>query len=549
MCIKNRKTILLVEYDDISRFDRETALEHYGYNIMPAGSGVEALEILKNIDFIDLILLDIDSVNGVDGPETAVWLLKDNVTPAIFLLSQINPVIFEKTEKLISYGYVVKDSDNTLLNASIKMAFNLFYKQQKTYEDALRTGSIAAAQPVINMVNCNAGFSPDVTEKKELHDQLFNNYKMQNIILDTLDETVWGLRLSDNKYVYINKAVEILYGYPLSAWENNSDMWKNCIHPEDISVIEQISADLEKTGCSNHEYRIITSNNKTKWISSEVRLLVDENNIPYMLTGIGTDITTRKIAEDELKQAYAEMESRITARTEELQKLNEALRLDIIERRLTEDALRESEEKIKALLHEKKILLQEVHHRIKNNMNTIKGILFLQSEQLDDPVAINALNDARSRVQSMMVLYDRLFCSEDFKALSLKEYLSGLIFEIVNNFPNKEIVRIDNRIEDIIIDSKILVPIGIIINELITNTMKYAFAGKDSGLINIYTSMNSGSVDLVIRDNGIGIPPSFGLENSTGFGMQLVSMLTEQIGGKIRFEREEGSKFIITFYL
>ncbi len=208
---------------------------------------------------------------------------------------------------------------------------------------------------------------------------------------------------------------------------------------------------------------------------------------------------------------------------------------------------RDAEEKIKSLLKEKELILQEVHHRIKNNMNTINGLLALQADAVDDPSAVNALNDARSRVQSMMVLYDKLYRSDDVNSVSVKEYLPSLINEIVNNFQNSGIVKIENHIENFFLDAKTLVPLGIILNELITNIMKYAFKGRESGVIKTSASVKDNRAVLIIKDNGIGIPESVTFENSTGFGMQLVGMLTEQIGGSIRIERGDGTKFVIEF--
>ncbi|PKL16077.1 MAG: hypothetical protein CVV49_18075 [Spirochaetae bacterium HGW-Spirochaetae-5] len=161
---------------------------------------------------------------------------------------------------------------------------------------------------------------------------------------------------------------------------------------------------------------------------------------------------------------------------------------------------RDAEERIKGLLLEKDILLKEVHHRIKNNMNTINGLLSLQAESLTDPAAVDALKDAESRVQSMMVLYDKLYRSDNFNEVSISEYLPGLIAEITENFPNKKSVQIESSIDDFILGVQTLLPIGIIVNELITNTMKYAFAGRDGGSIKISAilkgskAVHSGSV-------------------------------------------------------
>ncbi|MBA4416926.1 MAG: hypothetical protein C0392_03295 [Syntrophus sp. (in: bacteria)] len=208
---------------------------------------------------------------------------------------------------------------------------------------------------------------------------------------------------------------------------------------------------------------------------------------------------------------------------------------------------RDVEEQVKSSLEEKKILLKEVHHRIKNNMSVVVSLLSLHAEKMNDPSAIAALEDAENRVQSMMVLYDKLYRSADFREISSKEYLTSLIDEIVSNFSNRWIVTIEKQIDDFILDAKTLSPMGMILNELLTNTMKYAFTGRDNGLIQVSFSLKDNHAILIIEDNGIGIPESVDIATSTGFGLQLVGMLTEQLGGTIRIERQNGSAFILEF--
>jgi len=142
-----------------------------------------------------------------------------------------------------------------------------------------------------------------------------------------------------------------------------------------------------------------------------------------------------------------------------------------------------------------------------------------------------------------------LFTSQNFTAISVIDYIPSLVDEIKENFPNSSSVKVEKNIDDFVLDSKKVQPMGIIINELITNIMKYAFAGRDNGLITISANLTGNRVFILIADNGIGIPESVTFENSTGFGMQLVSMLTEQIGGSIKIERGGGSRFVVEFDL
>lgn len=208
---------------------------------------------------------------------------------------------------------------------------------------------------------------------------------------------------------------------------------------------------------------------------------------------------------------------------------------------------KQAEVKIQNLLEEKEVILKEVHHRIKNNMNVIYSLITLQADSQVNVEIKNILLDSASRVQSMMILYDKLYRSDISGELSIKDYLPSLIYEISSIFSKKETVKIETQIEPIVLHAKILSSLGIIINELITNSMKYAFSGRNEGIIKVTASKNENRVSIIYEDNGTGIPESVSFENLTGFGMQLVNMLVKQIKGTIVIQRENGTRFIIEF--
>ena len=208
---------------------------------------------------------------------------------------------------------------------------------------------------------------------------------------------------------------------------------------------------------------------------------------------------------------------------------------------------KQAEERIKTLLAEKELILKEVHHRIKNNMSTMMSLLSLQAGNAKSDFARIALQDAEKRMQSMGILYDKLYRSADFKMLSVKEYISALVDDILSNFPNKNIVTVNKSIQDFVLDANRLQPIGIIINELLTNIMKYAFRGRENGLISVSATNVYGHVAISIQDDGSGIPSSVSFENSKGFGLQLVQALTHQLDGTITIERGNGTKIIVEF--
>lgn len=208
---------------------------------------------------------------------------------------------------------------------------------------------------------------------------------------------------------------------------------------------------------------------------------------------------------------------------------------------------KEAEIKINALLAEKQLLLKEIHHRIKNNMNTIRSLLSLQGDISPEQAVKLALGDAASRVQSMSLLYDELYKTENFKDISAEAYLSSLLDSIVSNFPNRQIIELQKDMQDFMLDARQLQPLGIIINEIITNIMKYAFAGKTKGTIVFSASKTNDTISIIVADDGIGMPEHISFENSTGFGLQLVQALTQQLKGAIQIERGNGTRIVLQF--
>jgi PAS domain S-box-containing protein len=210
---------------------------------------------------------------------------------------------------------------------------------------------------------------------------------------------------------------------------------------------------------------------------------------------------------------------------------------------------RKNAEEKKRLLSEKETMLKEVHHRMKNNMGTIRSLLHLQAISLSEPSAILALEDAGNRVQSMMVLYDSLFQSASFSELSVLRYFPALIDRIVANFPNSASVRIEKEFDDLVLDAKRLQALGIIVNELITNSMKHSFEGRAGGLIRVSARLAGHLVIFVVQDDGVGMPESVDFDSSTGFGLSLVRLLARQLEGSLKLERGGGTRIALEFEL
>ncbi|MCU0844653.1 MAG: PAS domain S-box protein [Spirochaetes bacterium] len=225
---------------------------------------------------------------------------------------------------------------------------------------------------------------------------------------------------------------------------------------------------------------------------------------------------------------------------------------DVLQLTLMMDAVwkvveqKKSRIEITRLLEEKELLLREVHHRIKNNMSTVMSLLSLQSQNDAPPAVTTALQDARSRIQSMMIVYDKLYRSADFRNVSLREYLTPLIDEIVASYTISAKITVEKLIDDFPLHAEKLFPVGLILNELLTNAMKYAFNGRSSGRIAVTVSRTASGIVLVVHDDGPGLPEAALSGRSAGFGIKLVEMMMTQVGGTMRIENDSGGRFHIT---
>jgi len=227
---------------------------------------------------------------------------------------------------------------------------------------------------------------------------------------------------------------------------------------------------------------------------------------------------------------------------EKLEKANVNLSKEVKERIL-------AEEKITIAYKEKEILLNEIHHRVKNNLAVVSGLLHLQAGSIKDQEAKNILIDSQNRVKSISAIHDTLYQSEDFSAIDLNAYLSKLSKTVVQSFTLDNKINLKIEVDNIMIGVKHASPLGLIVNELITNSFKYAFPGDQTGEITIKLNMlNENDVALIVSDNGIGMPQDFDWEQTKSLGLKLVKMLAEsQFGGSIDLENRNGTKFTIKF--
>lgn len=230
------------------------------------------------------------------------------------------------------------------------------------------------------------------------------------------------------------------------------------------------------------------------------------------------------------------------------------------------------EEKIRKMLAEKELLLKEVHHRVKNNMMVIASLLQIQAQRVSDQKTITVLQESQNRIRAMMAIYEKLYQTTDLSHIDLKGYFTELtrsLFAAYNVRPEK--IELEIAISDIVLDIDRTIPCGLIINELVSNTLKYAFPGDRKGRIKIeFSEIKVGGrgtspfrdksrcaptteqdqvpmYTLTVANDGVPLPAGFDITKNTGFGLQLVNMLAGQLGGKLQVYSREWMEFQVTF--
>ncbi len=215
---------------------------------------------------------------------------------------------------------------------------------------------------------------------------------------------------------------------------------------------------------------------------------------------------------------------------------------DITERIKTENELQNS-------LREKEILLREIHHRVKNNLQTITSLLDLQAEAIRDAESKKALKSSQSRIRSMALIHEKLYKSENLERIKAREYIQHLIEYLEGTYQTSDTnIEIKTDVENLFLNLDTAIPCGLIINELVSNCMKYAFKADRSGKV-LVTLQKLGTEKLILRvsDNGIGISTEVTPLNSPSLGLQLVSLLTTQIKGDLKIDRTYGTSISISF--
>jgi PAS domain S-box-containing protein len=214
---------------------------------------------------------------------------------------------------------------------------------------------------------------------------------------------------------------------------------------------------------------------------------------------------------------------------------------DITDRKTLQDEISRS-------LKEKEILLKEIHHRVKNNMQVISSLLSLQAKMIKDTKSREAIQESQNRVMSIALVHEKLYQSKSLAEIDYREYIRRMVKNLLDSYgvqPGK--IELVVEADEIVLPINKAIPVSLIINELLSNSLKYAFPHDQTGIIRIIFKREGEKYFLIVRDNGVGLPSGFRWDESETLGLQLVNSLVGQLAGTIAFSGDQGAEFRIEF--
>ena len=470
MTTEEKKVILLVEDEAIIAMTKSMELKSYGYNVIHVLKGQKAIEIVNNSTTpIDLILMDINLGETVDGTEIAKIILREHDIPLLFLSSHTERAIVDKTEDITFYGYVVKDSGIIVLDASIKMAFRLHEAYQ-------------------NLKNQKIEIE---VKKKDL--QMFE--KRYRRLFESAKDGIIILNADNAIIVDVNPFLINMLGYTKEQFLTKH-IWDIGIN-ENIDISKQLYKELQEKGYVRYEdLPLETIDGKLIHVEfvSNVYLVDNDRVIQCNIRDISERFK------------------------------HEQILIDDVER--------------------KESLLKELQHRTKNSFNMITSLIHIRSSITHSEETKNTLEDLTLRVKSISDLYSLLYETDSFYEVQLNRYCNKVINSMLNL--SKDIATKVN-IEEITVLPLNAATIGMILVELLSNIVKYAFPGSQKGMINIELKKINSEIVLIVEDNGIGLQNDFDITKIKSVGLHLVTLMVSQLDGKIKFLTENGTKIIIEF--
>ena len=590
-----RSRILVVEDEQIVAEDLMEVLERNGYTVSGSvASGEEAIEAVGSCK-PDLILMDIHLKGDIDGIETTKRIRGISDIPVIYLTSFSTGGYLEKAKQTDPYGYITKPFDPQIVVTTIEIALNKHaidirtranletYRFIADYTSSWEMWCDDGAHPLFISPSCEriTGYTPaELMENPALLSEMVypddraiylasrndslkltgGEINIEYRILTRSGDVRWIQHAS--KPLYDNNG--ILRGRRIS----NFDVTREQEHIQNITSAFRESneryvslAETMKNTCVfiydlqkgieyiNPQGAALFGKLPGELLSKRVLDLSDLPGVKDIISTIerfvrtGTpayfEETVSRFPGDEL---FLEIWLFSLANEKKEQEKIWAIMHDVSEKK-------RDDKKIRASLKEKEILLKEIHHRVKNNLQQVAGLLYLQETRGKNTDPVTTLQESRNRIYSMSLAHEILYSSNDLARIDLASYFSRLIGYLRTSFGLfSGNIAIRTCIEpDLSLPLDDCITCGIITNELVSNAIKYAFSERSEGEIYVDVHSSGSTCTMKIGDNGRGLSPSVTLERPESLGLHLVTNLVRQLDGTIKISRDNGTLFTITF--
>ncbi len=372
-------------------------------------------------------------------------------------------------------------------------------------EDFLIYGKTINAEISFNSIRNNGEitgvsvFSREITEQKQAKEALRESEEKYRAIFESFHDVYYrtdrkGLVtiISPSVRTHAGWDPEDIIGHPVT------DFYR------DPSKRETFREKLKESGVINdYELKLLSKDGRVIDVSVSSKIIFNKDGKPTGVEGVLRDITDRKHAEEQVKSS----------------------------------------------LKEKEVLLQEIHHRVKNNMQIISSLLNLQSHHIEDDKVKDMFKMSRDRIKSMALIHEKLYQSKDLTKINFAQYIQSLAVHLLNTYNvSMERIKLNAKVTDVFLDINKAIPCGLIINELVSNSLKHAFPQDKKGNIRIQLNRgNNGYVRLVVSDDGIGFSENVDFQHPDSLGLQLVNDLVDQLGGTLELDSSKGISYQISF--
>lgn len=389
-----------------------------------------------------------------------------------------------------------------LKGKKIQFEVESFDRNKKKYiEDISISPIYNADNEIVEM----AGIAQNVTFKRASERKLKEQAAKISAIFDSTAMLIWtvdkNMRIVAFNKVFGDEHFKLL-GKEMSIGSNFVELMQDYIAKDGHKILKDYFKEAFKGNNQQFEGMLHSIDGRKVWMEVFLNPIYSENNEIKEISCLSHDITEKKRIQEQMRET----------------------------------------------INEKEILLQEVHHRVKNNLQVISSILNLQSSYVKDENSLSILRESQNRIKSMSFIHESLYQTKDFAHIEFREYLLSLSKNLIHSYSlstNK--ITLNTNLCETFLSLDQAIPCGLIVNELISNSLKYAFENDKSGEIFITLEENKNILTLVIGDDGIGLPPGFDYENSESLGLQLVYTLIDQIDATIKVETTNGTKYLITF--